>query len=559
VIAPQRSRRTWLAFFAAVLALGLTLGLAQSPVFAEETPSFAPEPADTAPAPATVGSGPTDPAEPAEDTGAAGADAEDTGAKGAGDDDDSASATAEVAVKDGTAPKANPKYPPIPLPDFQDVANPKVVVLPIQGDIDLGLSPFVERVLKEADSATIVILDVDTFGGRVDAAVQIRDALLATNTPTLAYINRRAISAGALISLGADHIVFAPGGSMGAATPIQIQGGEATAVDEKMTSYMRSEMRASAEATGRDPALAEAMVDATVAVEGIIGPEKLLTATTEEALAMGLADAQFSTMHALLDAIGLGSAKQERAATNWAEMLARFLTNPAVAGILMSLGMLGLFVELKSPGVGLPGAVGVLCMAAFFGGHLVSNLAGWEEIMIFILGFGLLIVELFIIPGFGVAGMLGLLFISIGLVAAMFDTPVGVAWSTGQITSLLGKVMLSFTAAFIGLALVARWLPKSKFTGGLILRTVVGDSEKGTADVMTDRDYKSAPTALNDLVGKTGKAETDLRMAGKARIDGRLIDVVSESEYIDGGTPIRVLQVEGIRVVVVRDESGSEA
>ncbi len=556
MIAPQRSRRTWLAFFAAVLALGLTVGLAQSPVFAEETPSFAPEPGDTTATPATVGSGPTDTADAAEDTGAGAADVE---AAGDGDDDDSAKAKSEPVIEGAPGSKANPKYPPIPLPNFKDVPNPKVVVLPIQGDIDLGLSPFVERVLKEADSATIVILDVDTFGGRVDAAVQIRDALLDTNTPTLAYVNRRAISAGALISLGADYIVFAPGGSMGAATPIQIQGGEATAVDEKMTSYMRSEMRASAEATGRDPALAEAMVDATVAVEGIIGADKLLTATTEEALAMGLADAQFSTMSALLDAIGLGGAKKETAATNWAEMLARFLTNPAVAGILMSLGMLGLFVELKSPGVGLPGAVGILCMAAFFGGHLVTNLAGWEEIMIFILGFGLLIVELFIIPGFGVAGMLGLLFISVGLVAAMFDTPVGVAWSTGQITGLLGKVMLSFTAAFIGLALIARWLPKSKFTGGLILRTVVGDSEKGTADVMTDRSYKSAPTELNDLVGKTGKAETDLRMAGKARIDGRLIDVVSESEYIDGGTPVRVLQVEGIRVVVVRDESGSEA
>ena len=531
MIDTDRTRGALRVLLVVILALGMTGALA--PALAQRSVSV--------PAPAVVGA-------LADDDDSAGDDDD-----SAGDDDDSAAQVAGPAPR--KAMNANPKYPPIPLPDFSDVKSARVVVLPIQGDIDLGLSPFVERVLEEAAGATLVVLDVDTFGGRVDAAVQIRDALLATDTPTLAYVNRRAISAGALISLAADHIVFAPGGSMGAATPIQIQGGEATAVDEKMTSYMRSEMRASAEATGRDPSLAEAMVDASVAVEGIIGSDKLLTATTEEALAMGLADAQFPTLDALLDGIGLGRAKRETATTNWAEMLARFLTNPAVAGILMSLGMLGLFVELKSPGVGFPGAVGVLCLAAFFGGHLVTDLAGWEEIMIFTLGVGLLIVELFVIPGFGVAGVLGLVLISVGLVAAMFDMPVGVAWSTGRITDLLGKVMISFTGAFIGLALIAKYLPKSRFTGGLILRTAVGDSEKATADVMTDTSYKSAPATLNDLVGCVGVAETDLRMSGKGRLGGRLIDVVSESEYIDKGTPIRVLEVEGIRVVVVRDDS----
>jgi len=318
---------------------------------------------------------------------------------------------------------------------------------------------------------------------------------------------------------------------------------------------MRSEMRASAEATNRDPSLAEAMVDASVAVEGVIGDEKLLTVTTEEALALGIADAQHPTLDSLLEAIGLKDAERTTATTNWAEMLARFLTNPAVSGILMSLGMLGLFVELKSPGLGLPGAVGVLCIAAFFGGHLVTNLAGWEEIMMFVFGVGLLIVEIFVIPGFGVAGVLGLLCVSLGLVAAMFGTPVGVAWSTGEINGLLTKVMVSFAASFVGLALIAKYLPKSRFSGGLILNTVVGDSEKATAEVMGDKSYHSAPVELEGLEGQTGLAETDLRMAGKARIGGKLIDVVSESEYIDKGTQVRVLQVEGIRVVVVSDET----
>ncbi len=520
-------RPGWISLLIALFALGFTGVLAQAPVFAEDSA-----------------------------TGTGAADDDDSAATA--DDDDSSSDGAEaerVTAADPPGSKANPKYPPIPLPDFSEVEGAAVMVLPIQGDIDLGLSPFVERVLEDASSATLVVLDVDTFGGRVDAAVQIRDALLSTSTPVLAYVNRRAISAGALISLGADHIVFAPGASMGAATPIQIQDGEATAVDEKMTSYMRSEMRASAEATNRDPSLAEAMVDASVAVEGVIGDEKLLTVTTEEALALGIADAQHPTLDSLLEAIGLKDAERTTATTNWAEMLARFLTNPAVSGILMSLGMLGLFVELKSPGLGLPGAVGVLCIAAFFGGHLVTNLAGWEEIMMFVFGVGLLIVEIFVIPGFGVAGVLGLLCVSLGLVAAMFGTPVGVAWSTGEINGLLTKVMVSFAASFVGLALIAKYLPKSRFSGGLILNTVVGDSEKATAEVMGDKSYHSAPVELEGLEGQTGLAETDLRMAGKARIGGKLIDVVSESEYIDKGTEVRVLQVEGIRVVVVSDET----
>lgn len=506
-----RQRRARSAFLALLLALGLS-------------GAFAPAIADVIP-PEEVKEEPADPPEEAK---------------------------ASEAPMDTATPKvlkADPDFPPKPLPTFD---GGSVVVIPIHGDIDLGLSPFVERGLEEAAGATLVVLDVDTFGGRVDAAVKIRDALLAADVPTLAYVNRRAISAGALISLAADHLVFAPGGSMGAATPIQIQGGEATPVDEKMTSYMRGEMRASAEASGRNPALAEAMVDASIAVDGVIGSEKLLTLTTEEAIQTGLADGRADTLSALLDTLGLGDAPVQEIESNWAEELARFLTNPVVSGLLMSLGMLGLFVELKSPGLGLPGAVGVLAMAAFFGGHLVANLAGWEEVLVFSLGLGLLIAEIFVIPGFGVAGFLGILFLSLSLVAAMFDSPVDVAWSTGRITDLLGQVMISFTVAFVGLALLAKYLPKSRFSSGLILKTVVGDSAQGTASVMGDSSYHSAPAGLGALVGQQGVAETDLRMSGKARIGGKLVDVVSESEYLDRGTPIRVLAVEGIRVVVVR-------
>ena len=180
------------------------------------------------------------------------------------------------------------------------------------------------------------------------------------------------------------------------------------AVDEKMTSYMRAEMRATAEANGRDGDLAEAMVDRTIVVEGVVDDTKLLTATTDLAVRLGLADAVHEDLDGLLEDAGLAEAGQVEATTYWAEELSRFLTDPAVSGILMSLGMLGLLVELYSPGVGLPGAVGVLCLGAFFGGHLIADLAGMEELVLLAIGLVALGLEVFVIPGFGIAGVIGI-------------------------------------------------------------------------------------------------------------------------------------------------------
>lgn len=318
--------------------------------------------------------------------------------------------------------------------------TPVVYVAPIEGMIDLGLAPFVQRVLNEAtqEGAAAVILDINTFGGRVDAAVLIRDALLNAAVPTVAFVNKRAISAGALISLSTQKIVMANGGTIGAATPVQMgqPGAPAQPVEEKSVSYVRKEFRATAEARKRPPLIAEAMVDADVQIPGLIEKGKLLTLTTEEALKHKVADFRAETIDSVLEQLALTGAQVKRASPNWAEDLVRFLTNPIVSSLLMTVGMLGIFLEIRTPGFGLPGALGIASLALFFWGHWLVQLAGWEELLLVVSGFVLLVLEIFVIPGFGLAGIAGIGALLAGLSLSLIGG--GATW--GFIALALGRV-----------------------------------------------------------------------------------------------------------------------
>lgn len=472
--------------------------------------------------------------------------------------DEKAAAADEEPAAAGEKP-AEPPFtpkpaPPLPQLDADGGRGRRVVVLPIDGTIDMGLAPFVDRVLEDAKGAAAVILDIDTFGGRVDAAVRIRDALLRTETPIIAYVDNRAISAGALISLAADHIVFAPGASMGAATPVQMQGGQAEAVGEKMVSYMRSEMRATAEANGRPAVLAEAMVDADVAVEGVIAKGKLLTVTTDEAIRLGLAAAKHKDLDALIDALGLSAAERVRPTANWAEKVARFLTDPVVAGLLMSLGMLGLLMEFYTPGFGVVGAIGLLCLLLFFGGSSIAGLAGWEEMLVFALGAGLLAAEIFIIPGFGIAGVAGIALIVVALVMGMIDMPLSTSWEIGALGDAMTVVLLALFVSAVVMVFVIRYLPGSFLGRWLVLEHTLGGSPTGEVP-LPGEEWGAAPADQRGYLGRKGVATTELRPAGRVRIGDDVVDVVSRDRWIPRGTPVKVVKVEGVRVVVIEDES----
>ncbi|MBM4367932.1 MAG: nodulation protein NfeD [Deltaproteobacteria bacterium] len=444
------------------------------------------------------------------------------------------------------APAATLAAPAIPVIGQAGGAGGTVVVVPIKGTIDLGLAPFVKRVLEENPGALALVLEVDTFGGRVDGAVQIRDALLEAPMPVVAFVHHRAISAGALITYAADTIVFAPGASMGAATPVTAGGGEDEAVDEKMVSYMRAEMRATAEARGRRGDIAEAMVDKSLVVEGISDADKLLTVTTDEAIRLGIAAGTSASVGELLASLGLERAERLDSASSWSEDLARMLTDPTVSGLLMSLGTLGLLIELYTPGLSLAGALGVTFLALFFGGHLLAGLAGWEEVLVLVGGLALVGVEIFALPGFGVVGIAGILLVGVALAMSLVGIPLGESWEAGLLGDAVQRVLVSLAATAVGVVALATLLPARAMPRWLVLSTRLGSGVKQDAD-STAR----ANPDQSGLVGQEGTAMTDLRPSGKARIGTAVVDVVSQLAYIDAGTPVVVVEVEGVRVVVV--------
>jgi membrane-bound serine protease (ClpP class) len=415
-----------------------------------------------------------------------------------------------------------------------------VYVAPVEGIIDLGLAPFVQRVLDEAATANAaaVILEVNTFGGRVDAAVVIRDALLRARVRTVAFVDKRAISAGALISLAAETIAMADGGTLGAATPVQMgqPGAPAQPVAEKTVSYMRKEFRATAESRKRPPLLAEAMVDPDVEVPGLNPKGKLLTLTTDEALTHGIADFRADSVAAVLTTLGLSGAEIRRVTPTWAETLVRFLTHPLISSLLTTIGILGIILELRTPGFGVPGALGILSLGLFFWGHWLVMLAGWEEVLLVAVGLGLLAVEIFVTPGFGLAGTLGLAALLGGLGLSLVGS--GATWEA--ILTAAGQVVVSLLLAIAASLVMLRFLPRLPFGRRLVLSTEL-EAREG---------FASAPEADLMWLGKCGTAASTLRPAGIATFEGERVDVVSDGEFIETGEPITVVKVDGNRIVV---------
>lgn len=418
-----------------------------------------------------------------------------------------------------------------------------VYVVPVKGVIDLGLAPFIQRVLNEAqkNQAAAVILDINTFGGRVDAAVQIRDALLNSPVRTIAFIDKRAISAGALISLAAQTIVMAPGSTIGAATPVQSgPAGSTTApTSEKTVSYVRKEFRATAESRKRPPLIAEAMVDSDVVIPDVSEKGKLLTLTTEEALKLKVADLQANSIEALLKELNILDTELRSFTPNWAEEVVRFLTHPVVSSLLVSVAMLGIFLELRTPGFGAPGVIGLSSLSLFMWGHWLVQLAGWEELLLALLGVFLFALELFVIPGFGIVGILGLL----ALLGALVMSTLGAGSHSGFVLWAVVRMGFSVALAIVLTALFLKFLPKLPIGRKLILSTALETSDG----------FSSAPPTDYQWLGRTGLAHSTLRPAGIADFQGHRVDVVSDGEFIDAGAPIRVLHVDGNRIVVQRD------
>jgi membrane-bound serine protease (ClpP class) len=315
-------------------------------------------------------------------------------------------------------------------------------------------------------------------------------------------------------------------------------------VSEKTVSYMRKEFRATAEHRGRPPLLAEAMVDADVAIPRVIAKGKLLTLTTEEALKHKLADLRAPDLPALLAALQLAGAEVRHASETWAEQVVRFLTDPVISSLLMTLGLLGIIIEIRTPGFGVPGTVGIASFGLFFWGHYLVRLAGWEVLLLLALGVGLLGVELFVLPGFGVTGFLGIA----AILGSLTMTLVGSGATYEAMVWAAFRVLGSVLAAIVVGLVAFRFLPRSSVGRRLVLETAL-PAQAG---------FAAPPEADRGWLGKRGVAASTLRPAGLAHLNGTRVDVVTEGEYVEAGEAVEVLRVDGNRIVVRRVAGAGE-
>ena len=418
--------------------------------------------------------------------------------------------------------------------------------VPVTGEIELGLAPYIQRAVKEAAEvgAAALILDIDTPGGRVDAAEIISDALTDSEVPVYSLVNRRAYSAGALIALSTSRIYMRPASVIGAATPVD---GTGTKAPEKIVSAMRSQMRALAESNGLEPEVAAAMVDEDIEIDGVVESGKLLTLTTEEAVEIGYAEA-IEDLDALLVELGHEGATVVTLELNWAERLVRFFSSSVVSPFLLSLGFLGLLIEIRTPTFGLAGTMGLISLGLFFGSNMIVGLAGLEDVLIVGAGLVLLGIEAFVVPGFGIFGVAGIVAILAGLYMSLLGNIPTMPDFTRAAWVLTSSMLLLIGSAW---ALI-RTLPSSSRlaeSGIFLLAKTTSATGYESAEVRTD------------LVGKHGTAITDLRPAGTALVGDERIDVVSESEWISAGTPVKILSAEGYRHIVrsVSEQEAEEA
>ena len=453
-----------------------------------------------------------------------------------------------------------------PISHSQERAN-TVYVVQIRGEIDLGLAPYLARVLDQAhrEQARAVILEIETPGGRLDAALQMRDAILGSPVRTIAYVNRDAFSAGALVAIAAAELYMAPGAVMGAATPVT---GSGEVADEKTISAVRTTFESTAELRGRDPRIAEAMVDPSVEIEGLVASGQLLTLTAAEALTRGYTDGIVEDRQRLLQVTGLSDAALQETSPSLAEQAVRFLTNPIVTSLVLAAGFLLIVTDLFSGSFGVSGTAGIGLLAVFFWGHMLAGLAGWEGVVLVLLGLVLLGLEVLVIPGFGVAGILGLAALAAGLFLSLIGgeivtdddlvragATVGAALVLGLGGGLLLLGLLSRTVGYQGLVLRARLgAPDAP-------RRSERRNGQRTGDALTEgsalREARRAPTVPTSLLGARGVALSDLRPGGFARIGDDRVDVVTRGDYVDAGEPIEVIGDEGYRRVVRRLERGA--
>ncbi|RJP92420.1 MAG: serine protease [Desulfobacteraceae bacterium] len=463
-------------------------------------------------------------------------------------------------------------------PDPETAASETTVyIISVSGEVDPGMAAFVERAVQavSGNPDALVVVKIDTFGGRVDSALEIVDSLLKIpGNRSIAFVEKKAISAGALIALACGDLVMRPAATIGDCAPISYSQEGVEMLGEKFQSPIRAKFRALAKRNGYPEKLAEAMVSSekevfSVEIDGqrrlmdssdykdltdaqkkkitakktVVEKGELLTMEAEEAVELGFSKFTAPNVEDMLRQMEVKNYMLIPIDENWSETMARVIGR--IAPILMMIGLAGLYLEMKAPGFGLPGIVGISCLAIVFLGQYMAGLADYTEFLIILSGIVLMGIEVFVLPGFGIAGFAAIACIAVGMVLTFQDFVIpdpSIPWEAEILAHNVTVVIISYIGAFLGALLFLRYvLPRfSVGQQGPFLTTDLHQAHANSSETAKVR------------AGDRGMAMSSLRPSGKAIIHDDLFDVVTEGEFMEKGAPIVVYAVKGNRIVVSR-------
>lgn len=411
----------------------------------------------------------------------------------------------------------------------------------IHEEIGPSMSRLTETAIAKAEfmKAAYILVNLNTYGGLVEDGDKIRTALLKTKIPTIVFIQNNAASAGALISIACDSIYMTPGSTIGAASVVNQEG---ELMPEKYQSYMRKKMRATAEETGRNPLIAEGMTDENLEIDSVKEKGKIVTFSTKEAIKYGYCNGEVETPEQIVSKLSGGSYAVVKHESSISEAIALWLINPAISGVLLLVIFGGIYFEFKAPGTFLPIGVSIVAAILYFAPLYVEGLAANWEIIIFIVGLILIFLEIFVIPGFGITGISGIVLTIGALTLALVRN---INFDFTFVPS--GSVAISFLMVTVAMALPLILLVAF---GQQIFSSAIFQRVSVAAEMKNSDGFSIKDNAMEALIGSTGFAVTDLRPAGKVELNGERYDVVADSGFISKDSVVKVIGLRSNYLVV---------
>lgn len=402
-------------------------------------------------------------------------------------------------------------------------AGGDVYVVPIKGEINKATYNFLNNTMSKLikENPAAIIFEIDTYGGLINEAEKIKSLIMSSSIPTISYVNSKAESAGVLITIASEKVVMANSATIGSAETIPNT--------EKVLSMWRGLLRDTAQYRNRNPEVIEAMADKDIEIEGLVTKGKLVNLTSSEAVQYGIADLATDSYRDILDYFNLDNANIQRIDEGLQIKLAKYISNPYISSLLLTLGFVGLVIEILTPGFGIGGTISIIGFGLYFGGNILAGNSHWTSLVLFVTGLILLVIEA-IMPGFGLPGISGIILVIVGTVLAMDS---------------LGVALFSLSIAIIITTIVTIILIKMGFKSKMLNKIVLDTEHKD------ERGYLSVDS-MNQYIDKEGISITELRPAGFIEIEGMKLDALSDGGFIPKNTTIKVVRVEGSKIFVRR-------